>query len=62
MMHNQATYRKYEQILGVSFQETCDERTDFTTKLAGIRIADKAKSFWAVVRGEIDAPDKTLIT
>ena len=62
IVHNQTTYNKYEKILGVKFQDVCPERTDLSKKSVGLKIADAANSFWAVVRGKIEAPGKTLVT
>lgn len=51
MMHSPATYRKYEAILGVSFEEVCPERTHLAQKLFGIKMADKLGKFWDIVMG-----------
>ena len=61
MLHNPSTYRKYEQILGVSFQEVCPERTKLTKKSMGVKAADKLESFWAVARGKKQIPNKGML-
>lgn len=61
MLHNQSTYSKYEKILGIKFTDLCDERTEFSRKSIGLTVADKIKSFWAVVRGEVKVENKGML-
>lgn len=51
MLHSQATVRKYEKILGIKFADHFPERTNLTTRMRGIRIADKIGAYWKVVTG-----------
>jgi hypothetical protein len=60
IIHNPTTYKQYEDILGVKFQDVCDERTPFSRRCQGLRAADKLESFWAVVRGKRKVPNKGI--
>lgn len=59
--HSPATYKKYEKILGIRFQDICPERGELADKSIGIRIADKLNSFWAVATGKRKVPNKAKI-
>ena len=62
MLHNPATYRRYEKALGVSFRDVCPEITDLgKQKSVGYAITEKLGSFWAVVMGKRKVPEKKLI-
>ena len=62
MLHNPATYRRYEKALGVSFKDVCPEITDLgKQKSVGYAITEKLGSFWAVVMGKRKVPEKKLI-
>lgn len=53
LMHNPATYRRYEKVLGVEFKNVCPEITEFGKKKSiGYAITEKLQSFWAVVMGK----------
>jgi len=52
IIHSPATYKNYEKILGVEFQDICRERTPLSKKSFGLAVADKIKSFWAVATGK----------
>jgi hypothetical protein len=53
LMHNPATYRKYEKVLGVQFKDVCLEITELGKKKSiGYAITEKLESFWAVVMGK----------
>jgi hypothetical protein len=53
LMHNPATYRKYEKALGVEFKDVCPEITELGKKKSiGYAITEKLESFWAVVMGK----------
>ena len=51
MIHSPSTYRKYEALLGIKYEDFCEERTRLSVKLIGIKIADKIGAFWDVVMG-----------
>lgn len=62
LMHNPATYRKYEKVLGIEFKEVCKEITEFGEKKSiGYAITKKLGSFWAVVMGKRKVADKGKI-
>lgn len=51
MMHSPGTYRKYERILGVRFDDLCPESTHLSEKNTGFSVAEKLGAFWDVVMG-----------
>ena len=51
MVHSPSTYRKYERILGIRFEDLCPETTDLSEKNAGFAFARKIGAFWDVVMG-----------
>ena len=59
LIHNQTTYKKYEKVLGIKFQDLCEEETKISRKSVGYKIAKSLNSFWAVVRGKIPVENKT---
>ena len=62
LLHNPATYRSYEKILGLKFQDVCPEKTEYSeTKSVGYAITQKLGSFWAVVMGKRKVADKGKI-
>ncbi|GKS70254.1 hypothetical protein W03_22580 [Nitrosomonas sp. PY1] len=62
ILHNPATYRKYEKVLGVEFKDICPEITEFGKKKSvGYAITEKLGSFWAVVMGKRKVADKGKI-
>lgn len=62
ILHNPATYRKYEKVLGIEFKNLCPEITEFGQKKSiGYAITEKLGSFWAVVMGKRKVADKGLI-
>lgn len=62
ILHNPLTYRRYEKILGVKFQDVCPETTGYSeTKSVGYAITQKLGSFWAVVMGRRKVADKGKI-
>lgn len=53
LMHNPATYRRYEKVLGIKFKDVCPEITEVgKMKSVGYAITEKLQSFWAVVMGK----------
>lgn len=62
LLHNPATYRKYEKVLGVEFKNVCPEITELGKKKSiGYAITEKLGSFWAVVMGKRKVPEKGMI-
>lgn len=62
ILHNPLTYRRYEKILGIKFQDVCPEATHYSnTRSVGYAITQKLGSFWAVVMGRRKVAEKGLI-
>lgn len=53
MLHSRSTVRKFEQVLGLSLRDCMPDRTQFSERILGVRIADEMGKFWAVVKGEV---------
>ena len=62
IVHGNRTYNKYQDILGVKFEDLCPERTEISHRSLGLAAADRLNSFWAVVRGKRKVANKGLIT
>ena len=58
IIHSPATYKSYEEILSIKFQDTCRERTPLSKKSFGLAVADKIASFWAVATGKKSIKNK----
>lgn len=62
LLHNPATYRIYEKVLGIEFKNVCPEITELGQKKSiGYAITEKLGSFWAVVMGKRKVADKGKI-
>jgi hypothetical protein len=62
LLHNPATYRRYEKALGIEFKNVCPEITELGKKKSiGYAITEKLGSFWAVVMGKRKVPEKGMI-
>ncbi|GJL75560.1 hypothetical protein [Nitrosomonas sp.] len=62
LLHNPATYRRYEKALGIEFKNVCPEITEMGKKKSiGYAITEKLGSFWAVVMGKRKVPEKGMI-
>lgn len=58
ILHTPATIRSINKILGKSLKERCPDRTELSTAVTGIRIADEIGAFWKVALG--NRPDKNI--
>lgn len=59
LLHTPATYRHYEKVLGIKFQDVCPEITEMGKKKSiGYAITEKLGSFWAVIMGRKKVPNK----
>ncbi|SKA94989.1 hypothetical protein SAMN02745130_03713 [Thiothrix eikelboomii] len=59
LLHTPATYRRYEKVLGIKFQDVCPEITEMGRKKSiGYAITEKLGSFWAVIMGRKKVPNK----
>ncbi len=61
IIHSPATYKSYESILGIKYQDVCPERTEISKKSFGLAVADKLQSFWAVATGKTSIKNKQHI-
>ncbi|MFT6916296.1 MAG: hypothetical protein ACJAWL_002630 [Motiliproteus sp.] len=61
IIHTPSTYKKYETILDITFQELCPERTELSKKSFGLAAADKLNSFWSVVMGKTPIKNKGML-
>jgi hypothetical protein len=62
LLHNPATYRKYEKVLGVEFKAVCPDITELgERKSIGYAITQALGSFWAVITGKRKFADKGVI-
>jgi hypothetical protein len=59
-----ASYRKYQRILGLEFKTVLPETTDYSKKSAGYMLVMKAERFWDAVNNvfKIDSKEKTNFT
>lgn len=57
IVHSPSTYKAYEELLGVSFQETCPEVGPLGRKSVGYRFAETVAAFWDVVMGRKKVPN-----
>ena len=51
MVHSPSTYRKYERVLGIKFEDLCPEYTPLSSRNVGLRVAERLGAFWDVVMG-----------
>ncbi|MGY6214257.1 hypothetical protein ACW73L_03755 [Methylolobus aquaticus] len=59
LVHNPATYRQYEKVLGIEFKDVCEPITPAgERKSVGYAITKALKSFWAVIMGKHKVPEK----
>jgi hypothetical protein len=56
-----ASYRKYQRILGLEFKSVLPEQTDFSEKSCGYNLVVNAGKFWDAVNGifKVDPKQKT---
>lgn len=62
MIHSPSTYRKYEKILGIRFEDICPQYTPLSRRNIGIRFAQKLGAFWDVVMGRRKVDNKGHFT
>ena len=58
MAHSPSTYRAYEQVLGIRFEEACPEKGPLAMRSIGLKAAEKLGAFWDVVMGRQPVPKK----
>lgn len=62
IVHGNQTYNKYQDILGLKFQDVCPPDTELSRKSVGFKVAGQLKAFWAVVRGDTKVEDKGVLS
>jgi len=60
LIHNRATIREYEKLLGVKFQEVLPEEGELAHKSLAWVAVQKVGNFWKAVKGEISGVRSTL--
>ena len=58
ILHGNHTLDKYQDILGLKFQEVCPEVTELSGKNVGYKASRRIKDFWAVVQGRYQVEQK----
>ncbi len=62
LIHSGRTFRKFEEVLDLKFRDVLPERTRYSRKVAGIRLADAAGKFWQVVTaGMVPAREAKIV-
>lgn len=61
LMHNRSTLKRFEEILGnkISFKERLPANTELAQRNYAWVWANKFKSFWKIIRGEVKAENRT---
>ncbi len=60
--HSGRTFHRYEEILDIKFREVLPDRTEQSTRLRGVRMADKIGKFWqAISAGMIPAREAKVM-
>jgi hypothetical protein len=55
---SRSTYRRYEKVLDIKFNEVCPERGPLIEKSFGMRIVDEMGKFWLAVKGMVKVENK----
>lgn len=58
IIHSPATLKKYEQIIGLKYEEICPETTESSMRNVGYRVSQKIGGFWKVVLGQVKVDNK----
>lgn len=58
IVHSPATLKKYEAVIGLSYEDICPETTEFSSRNVGFRLYQKVGAFWKVVLGHIKVENK----
>jgi len=62
IIHSKKTFRKYEEILGISARELFPEETPASDRSIGYSIAKKLSNFWKAVSGDTKIEDRRSIS
>jgi hypothetical protein len=62
IIYSPVTYRKYQKILGLDFKEVLEDKTDFSERNRGYKIALELNKYWEIVQGafSIDSKEKRV--
>lgn len=58
IIHSPATLKKYEQIIGMKYEDICPETTEASKRNVGYRFSQKIGAFWKVVLGQVKVDNK----
>jgi hypothetical protein len=61
IIHSKRTFRKYEQLLGITARDLFPEETPSSERSAGYSFARKLSNFWKAVSGDIKVEDRGVI-
>lgn len=59
MAHSPATLKKYEQVIGLKYEDICPELTEQSKRNVGYRVSEKIGAFWKVVLGHVKVDRKS---
>ncbi|WP_146162040.1 hypothetical protein [Nitrosomonas oligotropha] len=62
IVHSKRTIRKYEKVLNIKVNEFFQPTDSLSHRSAGLVEAKKHSNFWKCVSGDIQIPDRKLIT
>ncbi|UJP05634.1 MAG: hypothetical protein LZF61_01255 [Nitrosomonas sp.] len=62
IVHSKRTVRKYEKVLNIKVTEYFEPTGQLSHRPAGLVAADKHSNFWRCVSGDIQIPNRKLIT
>ncbi len=61
VIHSPSTYKKYEKILGLKFQDVCPDKTPQSSRNIGFEVTERIGAFWDVVMGRKKVENKGYI-
>ena len=53
MIYSRSKVKSMEAALGLTFRDVMPERTEESSRILGVRLADELGKYWAVVKGEV---------
>lgn len=59
IVHSPATLKKYEEIIGLKYDEICPDVTELSSRNVGFRLYQKIGAFWNVVLGKVKIENKS---
>lgn len=61
MIYSRSKIKKMEAALDLSFRDHMPERTEQSSRILGVRMADEIGKYWAIVKGEHPVPHKAYV-